>query len=43
MTYRDKLEGMVFVDKVFLQRKISNKDVYVNYSAMADGIKDAVK
>ena len=31
------------MDKVFLQRKISNKDVYVNYSAVADDIKDAVK
>ena len=33
--YRKKLEEVVFVEKQFLYKKISKKDVYVNYSATA--------
>ena len=35
-TYRKKLEEMVFVEEVFLCKKISKKDVYVDCGAMAD-------
>ena len=35
-TYRKKLEKLVFVEEVFLDKKISKKDVYVDYGAMAD-------
>ena len=35
-TYRKKLETLVFVEEVFLDKKISKKDVYVDYGAMAD-------
>ena len=32
-TYRKKLEEMVFVEEEFLYKKISKKDVYVDYGA----------
>ena len=34
---------MVFVEKEFLHKKISKKDVYVDYGATADIPQDAVK
>ena len=34
---------MVFVEEEFLHKKISNKDVYVDHSAMANIPEDAVK
>ena len=37
-TYRKKLEEMVFVEEEFLYKKISKKDVYVDYDATADHI-----
>ena len=43
VTYRKKLEEVAFVEEEFLHRKISNKDVYVDYGAMADIPEDAVK
>ena len=43
VTYRDKLEEEVFVEEEFLHKKISNKDVHVDYGAMADIPEDAVK
>ena len=36
VTYRTKLEEVAFVKEEFLYKKISNKDVYVDYGAMAD-------
>ena len=42
-TYRKKLEQVVFVEEEFLQfKKISKKDVYVDYDATADIPQDAV-
>ena len=43
VNYRKKLEEGVFVEKEFLDKKISKKDVFVNYSAMADISEDADK
>ena len=43
VTYRKKIEEVVFVKKEFLHKKISKKDVYVDYGAMADIPQDAVK
>ena len=43
VTYRKKLEKVLFVEEEFLQTNISNKDVYVDYGAMADIPEDAVK
>ena len=43
VTYRKKLEEVVFVDEEFLHKNTTNKDVYVDYSAMADIQEDAVK
>ena len=42
-TYRKKLEEEVFFEKEFLYKKISKKDVYVDYGATADVPQDAVK
>ena len=42
-TYRKKLEEVAFVEKEFLYKKISKKDVYVDYGAMADIPQVAVK
>ena len=42
-TYRKKLEERVFVEEEFLQKKISEKDVYVDYVATADIQQVAVK
>ena len=36
-TYREKLEEVIFVEEEFLYKKISKKDVYVDYGATADG------
>ena len=36
-TYRKKLEEVIFVKEEFLYKKISKKDVYVDYGATADG------
>ena len=41
-TYRKKLENVVFDEEEFLHKKISNKDVYVDYGAIADIPEDAV-
>ena len=43
VTYRKKLEEVVFVEEEFLLKKISNRNVYVDYGAMADIPEDAVK
>ena len=43
VAYRKKLEEVVFVQEEFLHKKLSNKDVYVDYGAMADIPEDAVK
>ena len=42
-TYRNKLDEVVFVEEDFLYKKISNKDVYVDYGATTDTPQDAVK
>ena len=42
-TYRKKLEEVVFVDEEFLYKKISKKDVYVDYGARLSIPQDAVK
>ena len=42
-TYRNKLDEVVFVEEDFLYKKISNKDVYVDYGATTDIPQDAVK
>ena len=42
-TYRKKLEEVVFIEEEFLYKKISKKDVYVDYGATADIPQDAVK
>ena len=39
-TYRKKLEEVFFIEEGFLYNKISKKDIYVDYGAMAE---DAVK
>ena len=36
VTYRKKLEEVAFVEAEFLYKKISKKDVYVDYGATAD-------
>ena len=41
--YRKKLEEVVFVEEEFLYKKISKKDVYVDYGATADISQVAVK
>ena len=38
-----KLKEMVFVEEEFLYKKISKKDVYVDYGATADIPQDAVR
>ena len=43
VTCREKLEEVVFVEEGFLQKKISKKDVYMDYGAMTDIPEDAVK
>ena len=43
MTYRKKLEEVVFVKKDFLHKKIRKKDVYVDYGIMVDIPEDAGK
>ena len=43
VTYRKKLEEVVFAEEEFLHKKISNKDIYVDYGAMEDIAEDAVK
>ena len=43
VAYRKKLEEVVFVQEEFLHKKLINKDVYVDYGAMADIPEDAVK
>ena len=43
VTYRKKLEEVVFVAEEFLHKKLSNNDVYVDYGAMTDISEDAVK
>ena len=42
-TYRKKLEEVVFVEEDFLYKKISKKDVYVDYRATAVIPQAAVK
>ena len=42
LTYRKKLEEVVFVEEKFLYKKISKKGVYVDYGATADIPQDAV-
>ena len=42
-TYRRKLEEVVVVEEELLYKKISKKDVYVDYGATADVPQDAVK
>ena len=42
-TNRKKLEEVVFVEEEFLYKKISKKDVYVDYGATADIPQFAVK
>ena len=42
-TQRKKLEEVVFVEEEFLYKKISKKDVYVDYGATADIPQVAVK
>ena len=42
-TYREKLEEVVFLEEELLYKKISKKDVYVDYGATADIPHDAVK
>ena len=42
-TYRKKLEEVVFVEEGFLYKKISKKDVYMDYGATADIPQDGVK
>ena len=41
-TYRKKLQEKVIAEEEFVRRKISNKDVYVDYGAMSDILEDAV-
>ena len=41
VTFRKKLEEVSFVKGDFLYKKISNKDVYKEYGAMADILEDA--
>ena len=36
VTYRKKLEEVAFVEVEFLYKKISKKDVYVDYGATVD-------
>ena len=43
VTYRKKLEEVVFVEEEFLYKKISKKDVYVDYGATTDIPQDAVE
>ena len=43
VTCRKKPEEVVFVKEEFLQKKISNKNVHVDYGAMADIPYNAVK
>ena len=43
VTYRKKLEEVVFVYEEFLHKNMANKDVYVDYGAMAGIQEDAVK
>ena len=42
-TYRKKLEEVVFVEEESLYKKVSKKDVYVDYGATADISQDADK
>ena len=43
VTYRKKLDEVIFVEEEFLHKNICNKDVYMDYGAMADIPEDAVK
>ena len=44
VTYGNKLEEVIFFfEEEFLLKKISNKDVYVDYGVMADIPEDAAK
>ena len=43
VSYRKKLEKVAFVEEEFLYKKISKKDVYVDYGATADIPQDAVR
>ena len=43
VTYRKKLEEVVFVKENFLHKKISNKEVTVDYGAMTDISENAVE
>ena len=36
VTYRKRLEEVIFVNKEFLHENINNKDVYVDYSAITN-------
>ena len=42
VTYRKKLEEVAFVEVEFLYKKISKKDVYVDYGATVDIPEDPV-
>ena len=42
VTYRKKLEEVIFVKENFLHKKISNKDVY-DHGSIADIAEDAVE
>ena len=42
-TYRKKLKEVVFVEEEFLYKKISKKDVYMDYGATTDIPQVAVK
>ena len=43
VTYRKKLEEVIFVEEEFLQKKISYKGVYMDNGAIADIPEDAVE
>ena len=43
VTYGEKLDEVAFVEEEFLLKKINNKNVYVDYGAMADIPEYAVK
>ena len=42
-TYRKTLKEVLFLEEKFLYKKITKKDVYMNYGATADIPEDAVK
>ena len=43
VTYRKKLKEVAFVEEEFLYKKLSKKDVYVDYASTADMAEDAVE